>query len=67
MGNQTTHRRVRNNVTTTQLMDRVYVDHRIVTGRTVDSHIKNVRRKLADVGGEEWVRSLYGVGYRFEL
>ncbi|PUE99479.1 helix-turn-helix domain-containing protein [Xanthomonas hortorum pv. hederae] len=22
--------------------------------------------KLADVGGEEWVRSVYGVGYRFE-
>lgn len=49
-----------------QLMDHVYVDHRIVTDRTVDSHIKNLRRKLAEVGGEEWVRSVYGVGYRFE-
>ncbi|SMQ97870.1 two-component system regulatory protein [Xanthomonas fragariae] len=47
-------------------MDRVYVDHRIVTNRTVDSHIKNLRCKLPDVGGEEWVRSVYGVGYRFE-
>ncbi|UKR52805.1 winged helix-turn-helix domain-containing protein [Xanthomonas fragariae] len=49
-----------------QLIDRVYVEHRIVTDRTVDSHIKNLRRKLADVGGEEWVRSVYGMGYRFE-
>ncbi|MGV7197401.1 response regulator [Xanthomonas axonopodis] len=49
-----------------QLMSRVYLDHRIVTDRTMDSHIKNLRRKLADVGGEEWVRSVYGVGYRFE-
>ncbi len=49
-----------------QLMDRLYADHRIVTDRTVDSHIKNLRRKLADAGGEDWVRSVYGVGYRFE-
>lgn len=49
-----------------QLMDRLYADHRIVTDRTVDSHVKNLRRKLADIGGEEWVRSVYGVGYRFE-
>ena len=50
-----------------QLMDRLYADHRIVTDRTVDSHVKNLRRKLGDVGGEDWVRSVYGVGYRFEL
>ncbi|MDL5367015.1 response regulator [Xanthomonas sp. NCPPB 2654] len=49
-----------------QLMDRLYADHRIVTDRTVDSHVKNLRRKLADVGGEDWVRSVYGAGYRFE-
>ncbi len=49
-----------------QLMDRLYADHRIVTDRTVDSHVKNLRRKLADAGGEDWVRSVYGVGYRFE-
>ena len=50
-----------------QLMDRLYADHRIVTDRTVDSHVKNLRRKLGDVGGEDWVRSVYGVGYRFEI
>ncbi|MFT3762856.1 MAG: response regulator [Pseudoxanthomonas sp.] len=49
-----------------QLMDRLYADHRIVTDRTVDSHVKNLRRKLADIGGEDWIRSVYGVGYRLE-
>ncbi|ATS23498.1 MULTISPECIES: response regulator [Xanthomonas] len=49
-----------------QLMGRLYADHRIVTDRTVDSHVKNLRRKLADAGGEDWVRSVYGAGYRFE-
>lgn len=48
-----------------QLMDRAYPDHRIVTDRTVDSHIKNLRRKLARVQAGEWIRSVYGVGYRF--
>ena len=48
-------------------MDRLYADHRIVTDRTVDSHVKNLRRKLGDVRGEDWVRSVYGVGDRFEL
>ncbi len=49
-----------------QLMERLYADHRIVTDRTVDSHVKNLRRKLGELGGEDWVRSVYGVGYRFE-
>ncbi len=50
-----------------QLMDRAYADHRIVTDRTVDSHIKNLRRKLGDAGGDDWIKSIYGVGYRFEV
>ncbi|MBS0614017.1 MAG: response regulator [Proteobacteria bacterium] len=49
-----------------QLMDRLYSDRRIVTDRTVDSHVRNLRRKLAAAGGEDWIKSIYGVGYRFE-
>jgi two-component system response regulator BaeR len=50
-----------------QLMDVLYVDHRVVSDRTVDSHVKNVRRKIAEAGGdEEWLRSIYGVGYKLE-
>lgn len=50
------------------LLERLYEDHRVVTDRTVDAHIKNLRRKLeAARPGEELVRSIYGVGYKLEL
>jgi two-component system response regulator BaeR len=51
-----------------KLLERLYEDHRVVTDRTVDAHIKNLRRKLEAVRpGEELVRSIYGVGYKLEL
>lgn len=49
-----------------QLMDAAYRDHRVVSDRTVDSHVKNLRRKLADAGFDP-ITSVYGVGYRLEL
>jgi len=50
-----------------QLMDQMYRDERIVADRTVDSHVKKLRRKLADVvSGEEFIHSVYGVGYCYE-
>lgn len=51
-----------------QLLDHLYSDHRVVSDRTVDSHIKNLRRKLEAVRpGQETIRSVYGVGYRLEI
>ncbi len=51
-----------------QLVDRLYTDGRVVTDRTIDSHVKNLRRKLAEVGpNEEPIRSIYGVGYKLEM
>ncbi len=51
-----------------QLLDKLYSDHRVVTDRTVDSHIRNLRRKLEQAcPGETPIESLYGVGYRFQL
>ena len=48
-----------------QLMSSIYADYRIVSDRTVDTHVKNLRRKLADAGpGMDFVESVYGVGYR---
>ena len=50
-----------------QLMNNLYEDYRIVTDRTVDSHIKNLRRKLDAVSPEhELIRSVYGVGYKLD-
>jgi two-component system response regulator BaeR len=40
----------------------------VVTDRTIDSHIKNLRRKLQDVRPEgEIIVSVYGVGYKLEI
>ncbi|MFM0124428.1 response regulator [Paraburkholderia sp. RL18-101-BIB-B] len=50
------------------LLNNLYEDHRVVIDRTVDSHIKNLRRKLQTVRPEsEPIVSVYGVGYRLEI
>src|SRR5690606_4546464 len=46
-----------------QLMDRIYPDQRIVSDRTIDSHIKKLRRKLTElIPEEEVIHSVYGAG-----
>jgi len=51
-----------------QLMSCMYTDHRIVSDRTIDSHIKKLRKKLAEHWPQhEFIHSVYGAGYRFEL
>ncbi|MFT4268027.1 MAG: response regulator [Xenophilus sp.] len=54
--------------TRAQLLDLAYEDDADVTERAVDSHVKNLRRKLAAVAPDhEWIRSVYGVGFCLEL
>jgi two-component system, OmpR family, response regulator ChvI len=49
-----------------QLMDTAYQDDVYVDDRTIDSHIKRLRRKFRAVDGEfKAIETLYGVGYRF--
>ncbi|MCC9596141.1 response regulator [Rubrivivax sp. JA1055] len=51
-----------------QLLDRLHDDQRALSDRAIDSHVKNLRRKLERVRpGDDPIRSVYGVGYRFEL
>ena len=50
-----------------QLMDLMYRDQRVVSDRTVDSHVKKIRRKIAAVlPDREIVHSVYGLGYKYE-
>ena len=50
-----------------QLLNHLYDDYRVVTDRTIDSHIKNLRRKLEALDQEQsFIRAVYGVGYRWE-
>ena len=49
-----------------QLLDIAYQDDVYVDDRTIDSHIKRIRRKFRTVDGEfDAIETLYGVGYRF--
>jgi two-component system, OmpR family, response regulator ChvI len=49
-----------------QLMDTAYQDDVYVDDRTIDSHIKRLRRKFRQVDPEfKAIETLYGVGYRF--
>jgi phosphate regulon transcriptional regulator PhoB len=51
--------------TRAQLIDRVWGDGYAITDRTVDSHVKSLRRKLAEVGGDPgMIETVRGVGYR---
>jgi two-component system response regulator BaeR len=50
-----------------QIMDKMYRDDRFVSDRTVDSHIKKLRRKIeAADPTATFIHSVYGVGYKFE-
>jgi len=50
-----------------QLIDAMYRDTRVVADRTVDSHIKKLRKKITDAAPErELIHSVYGVGYKYE-
>lgn len=50
-----------------QLMNEMYPDYRVVSDRAVDTHIKNLRKKISDASGSEgMIKSVYGLGYRYE-
>lgn len=49
------------------ILDNIYQDYRIVGPRTVDSHIKKMRKKLlAPNENIDIIRSVYGSGYKYE-
>ncbi|SET06401.1 response regulator [Thalassotalea agarivorans] len=49
-----------------QILDLAYNNDRHTSDRTIDSHIKNVRKKLEKIGlGKNVIESVYGVGYRY--
>jgi DNA-binding response OmpR family regulator len=51
--------------TRAQIIDRVWGDGFAITDRTIDSHVKSLRRKVADAGGDPaMIETVRGVGYR---
>ena len=50
-----------------QVLDQLHDDGRAITDRAVDSHVRNLRRKLTlATQGQDPIRSVYGVGYAYE-
>ena len=50
-----------------QLMDAAYGEHIYVDDRTIDSHIKRIRKKFKAVDDSfSHIETLYGVGYRYK-
>lgn len=51
-----------------QLLDVIHDDLRDISDRAIDSHIKNIRRKImAAAPGCDPIAAVYGLGYRLEL
>ncbi|MFN7975397.1 MAG: winged helix-turn-helix domain-containing protein [Acidobacteriota bacterium] len=46
-----------------EMMSKAYAYDNVVTDRTIDSHVRRVRRKFADAGGDP-VETVHGVGYK---
>lgn len=64
---QTLYRQPGHIFSRSKLMDLIYQDQRIVSDRTIDSHIKKLRKKLDELlPGRELIHSVYGAGYRYE-
>jgi len=50
------------------IMDSIYSDYRVVSDRTIDSHIKKLRKKIQEIIPEvQAIHSIYGAGYKFEF
>jgi two-component system OmpR family response regulator len=46
-----------------ELMERAYAEETVVSGRTIDSHVRRLRAKFAALGAEP-VETVHGLGYR---
>ena len=51
-----------------QLLDKVQGDAYEGYERTIDSHVKNIRKKIEpDPEHPRWIKTVHGVGYRLEV
>jgi len=47
---------------------RIYPDNRVVSDRTIDSHVKKLRQKIQSLDSQrEYIHSVYGIGYKYEV
>ena len=54
-------------MTREECIDTLWWDQHLADTRTLDTHVKRIRRKIeVDPDSPRWVRTVRGVGYRFE-
>ena len=51
----------------TQLLDRVWGANVYVEERTVDVHIRRLRKALSEAGADDYIQTVRGAGYRFSV
>ncbi|TMP37335.1 response regulator [Pseudoalteromonas rubra] len=50
----------------TQLIEQIYPDSEDIVDRNIDTHVKNIRKKLSLIAPEKsLIESVYGVGYKY--
>jgi two-component system response regulator ChvI len=50
-----------------QLIDAAYGENIYVDDRTIDSHVKRIRKKFRQTDTEfDQIETLYGIGYRYK-
>ena len=49
------------------MLDRVWGRSVYVEERTVDVHVRRLRKALSDVGADEYIQTVRGAGYRFSV
>ena len=50
-----------------QILNAIYSDDRVVTERSIDTHVKNLRKKIGEIiNSENPIHSVYGLGYKWE-
>jgi two-component system response regulator BaeR len=49
-----------------QLIENIYQDQRVVSDRTVDSHVKKLRKKISEVHDRELIHAVYSAGYKYD-
>lgn len=49
-----------------QLIERIYQDQRVVSDRTIDSHVKKLRKKISKIHDQELIHAVYSAGYKYD-
>ena len=48
------------------LLDRISLDTQDCTESSLKQHVSNLRRKLREAGGEDYIESVWGIGFKLK-